>query len=109
MRFGCFMWNMMLRTRSGVHRTHAIGYNAEARLLFLGVATLAVLESDLADLAGFVEHLDLTYGIYCSEESDPGMRQIYITPSHAGARELPYFPTEQLAERPATTTKKRRR
>ena len=96
----------MARTRSGAHHAHAVCYNAEARVLYLGMVTLVVLESDLEDIGAFVEELELDYGIYCRELTDA--RRIFISTSHTNAHRLPIFPPEQLPPSEQYTPRVRR-
>ena len=104
---GVYIFGAWLRTRSGMHHPHAICYNAEARLLYLGMVTLAVFESDLADIGTFVEELELDYGIYCRELTDA--RRVFINPSHPSAHQLPFSPPEQLSPEVQFTRRVRRK
>ena len=105
--FGVYLFGCMLRRANGTHVPHAVGYNAEAKLLFLGMATLALTEDDLADISGFLEDLELEYGLYVNGKGD--VRRLYVVPSHQGARLLPIFPPGCLNERPADQKKRRRK
>ena len=87
---GVYIFGAWLRTLSGAHHSHAVCYNAEARVLYLGMVTLAILDSDLADIGTFVESIELDYGVYCREHTDA--RQVYMSTTHAGASQLPLFP-----------------
>ena len=92
---GVYIFGAWLRKLSGAHHPHAVCYNAEMRVLYLGMATLIVSPSDLADLASFVEAIEMDYGVYCRDHTDA--RRVYVTPAHTpGVLELPIFPPEQF-------------
>lgn len=105
---GVFIWGAWLRRENGAVKSHAIGFNAEAKLLYLGFVTLALTEGDLSELDAFVEQLDLDHGIFVGDD-DADLRRVYVVPSHPGACALPCFPPGCLAERPRPPAKKRRR
>ena len=86
---GVYIFGAWLRTLSGKHHSHAVCYNAEARVLYLGMVTLAVLDSDLADIDTFVESIELEHGVYCREHTDA--RRLCMHTSHPGAGQLPFF------------------
>lgn len=104
---GVYIWGSMLRRASGAVKTHAIGYNAEAKLLYLGFVTLALTADDLSNLGAFVESLDLDHGVFVGDA--PDVRRVCVVPTHPGARALPCFPAGCLTERPRPSTKKARR
>ena len=104
---GVFLWGSWLRRANGTLLTHAIGYNAETKLLYLGMATLALTNYDLSDVPAFVEWLDCEYGVFVDDE--PDLRRIYIVAAHAGARRLPIYPPHALDHRPTDPCPKHKR
>ena len=47
---GVYLFGAVYKTRSGEVRAHAVGYNADTRLLALGKTTLLVTDEDMQDL-----------------------------------------------------------
>ena len=69
------------------------------------MVTLAVLDSDLADIDTFVESIELEHGVYCREHTDA--RRLCMQTSHPGAGQLPFFQPEGVYKRGHAKKRKR--